>query len=215
MQTRFGEGRGSETGSTFLQGDTEDTTSGDCEQCILHHVQPGHGQLCAAAMRALENSELRAVLALAYLGGADRSVSCARQGDFAARTRRDAIAERIVCIQDDGPPNAHSFDKGAFLISNRFARTHELDVRNTDVRDDGRIRLRDFRQRRNFTRVIHANLPDSDFVPRRCLQDRSGQPNVIIEISFRLRNSKTAAQHRRAKIFGARLAVASGNRDYF
>src|SRR5437762_6731150 len=129
LQTRFGERRGSEAGSTLFQRDTEDTTSGYREQRILHHVQARHGQLCAAAMRALENSELCSVLALAYLGGADRSVSCARQGDFAARTRRDAIAERIVCIQDDGPPNAHSFDKGAFLISNSYARTHELDVR--------------------------------------------------------------------------------------
>src|ERR1041385_4075910 len=98
LQTRFRERRGSETGSALLQRDTEDTTSSDCEQRILHHVQTGHGQLCTATMRALENSELRSVLALAYFGGADCSVSCARQDNFGARTRGEARTERIVRI---------------------------------------------------------------------------------------------------------------------
>ena len=69
MQTRFGQRRGSETGSTFLQGDTEDTTSCDCEQRILHHVQTRNGELRAAAVRPFEDGEFRSVLALATLGG--------------------------------------------------------------------------------------------------------------------------------------------------
>jgi hypothetical protein len=44
-------------------------------------------------------------------------------------------------------PNANSFDKGAFH-QQLPARTHELDVRDTDVGDDGHIGRGDFRQRR-------------------------------------------------------------------
>ena len=55
----------------------------------------------------------------------------------------------------------------------------------------------------------------ADFILRRRFQNRARQPDVIIEIAFRFRDTELARQHRRGKIFGARLAVAAGNREHF
>ena len=71
-----------------------------------------------------------------------------------------------------------------------------------------------FRQRRNFAGMIHSDFPDRDFIPRCGLQNCSRQADVIVEISFRFRDSKSAGEHRCSKIFRARLAVASGDRDH-
>ena len=62
--------------------------------------------------------------------------------------------------------------------------------------------------------MIHADFPNSDFVLRRRLQNCSREANMIIEIAFCFRDSKTASQDRRGKIFRACFAVASRNRDY-
>src|ERR1051326_6437582 len=45
LQTRFGEMRGSKTGSAHFEKDTEGTTSGEREQSILNDVRAGWGQL--------------------------------------------------------------------------------------------------------------------------------------------------------------------------
>ena len=41
---------------------------------------------------------------------------------------------------------------------------HEFDMRDADVGDDGDIRRGELRQRRDFARMIHPDLPDADFV---------------------------------------------------
>jgi hypothetical protein len=38
-------------------------------------------------------------------------------------------------------------------------------MRDADVRNDGRVRGGDCCERGNFTRMIHADLPDRDLIP--------------------------------------------------
>ena len=83
-----------------------------------------------------------------------------------------------------------------------------------DVCDDGRIGRGDLRQRRDFAGMIHADLPNRDFVLRSCLQNRPRKTDVIVEIAFGLGDAEFSRQNRCGKIFRARLAVAAGNREH-
>ena len=59
-----------------------------------------------------------------------------------------------------------------------------------DVGDDGDVRRGNFRQRGDLARMIHPDLPNRDFILRRRVQNRVRQTDMIVEISFRLRDAK-------------------------
>ena len=62
--------------------------------------------------------------------------------------------------------------------------------------------------------MIHADLPNGDFILRRRFQNCSGEADMVVEISFCFCDSKTAGKDRRGEIFRACLAIASRNRDH-
>jgi hypothetical protein len=87
-------------------------------------------------------------------------------------------------------------------------------MRNTDVCNDADVGRGYFGQRRNFAGVIHSDFPNCDFVPRRGLQNRSRQADVIIKISLCFGDSKPPGENCRGEILRTGFAVASGYRDH-
>src|SRR5882724_10228530 len=75
LQTRFGKRRSDEAGGAILKGKTKDASGGNCEQCVLHHVQTRYRQLCAATVRSLQYRKVCSALALTDFAGTDRSGS--------------------------------------------------------------------------------------------------------------------------------------------
>ena len=125
---------------------------------------PGHRQLRAAAVRAFENGELGAARALSQIGRAQRSFVRSGKNHVCAWVRFAIIsAERIVRIQDQCPIRAERFGERAFFLRDRFARSHEFDVRDTDVRDDADIGRGDLGERSNLSRMIHSQFPKRRF----------------------------------------------------
>src|SRR6266566_3559354 len=104
-------------------------------------------------MRALENRKICSAPALIDLAGANRASSRAGENHFAARASRDPLRKRIVSVQNDRSFGANGLCKRAFLLRNSFARSHKLDMRDTNVCNDADVGRSYFRQRRNFTGV--------------------------------------------------------------
>jgi hypothetical protein len=88
-------------------------------------------------------------------------------------------------------------------------------MRDSDVGDDGDIRLRQAREGRDLAGMIHADLPDADLVPCPRLEHRLRQSHVIVEIAFRFCDAKTVRQNRRGEILRACFPVAAGDGDDF
>ncbi len=78
-----------------------------------------------------------------------------------------------------------------------------------------RIRRGDSRERGDFTGMIHADLPNSDFILRRRLQNGARKADVIVEVALSFGDAKFSTEDRSGKILRARLAVASGDRQDF
>src|SRR4029077_2160021 len=129
-------------------------------------MQARHWQLGAATMRALENCEICSSSTLANFTGSNIFRGGPGEKQLPPGAGRDAFAKWIVRIQDDRSLRADGLCESPFLLRNFFARTHELDVCQTNICDDGHIRDCQPCQRCNFTGMIHADLPDSYFVSR-------------------------------------------------
>ena len=121
---------------------------------------------------------------------ANSSVFCAGENHAGAATPGNAFAERIVCIQNHCSFSTDSFGQRAFFFRDRFPRSHELNVGNANVSDDGGIRRRNFREWRDFARMVHPNFPDRDFIPRCGFQNCAWQSDVIVEVALRFRDAK-------------------------
>ena len=78
----------------------------------------------------------------------------------------NARAKWIVRVQDDRPLFADRFRQRSLFRSNRFAAAHEFNMRETDIRDDCDIGSGELRQRGDFSRMIHSDFPNGDFVAR-------------------------------------------------
>ena len=135
------------------------------------------------------------------------------ENNLGAGAMRDRLVERIVAVQNHGPVAPDHFGEGAFFLRDRLPRTHELDVRDADVGDDAEIRRGQGGEGGDLAGVIHSQLPNCDFVSRSRLEHRPRQPDVIVEIAFGFRDTKTTRECGRDKILGAGLAVAAGDRD--
>ena len=167
LEPRFRERSGGEAGRAFFQRKAEGAAGRDRQHRVLHHVNPGHRQLRAAAMRAFQNRELAIRSALwLHLGRADGAILDSGQNDFGAGALGDAFAEWIVRIQNHRAIGADRFRQRAFFQRDRFAAAHEFDMREADVRDDRDIRRGEFRQRGDLARMIHPDFPDGDLVAR-------------------------------------------------
>ena len=177
-------------------------------------MQTGHGQLGAAAMRALENCEICSGSALSNFSSLNAAGIRTSQNHFPAHAGRDGLGKQVVRIQNDRSIGANSLSERRFLFCNFFAGTHELNVCHANICDDGYIGRRHFCQGRNFTRMVHADLPHTDLVCGGGLQNCSRQADMIIEVSFRFRDSKTVGQHCCCKVLCAGLAVASSDRNH-
>ena len=118
-----------------------------------------------------------------------------------------ALAEGIVGIQNNAAAPADRFRQCAFFLRNRFARSHEFDVRDADVGNDGGVRRGHSARARNLSRMIHPNFPDGDFVVRIRLQHGARQSDVIVEIAFGFRDSETLPKDRGREIFRAVLPL--------
>jgi hypothetical protein len=88
-------------------------------------------------------------------------------------------------------------------------------VRNADVRNNDNVRLGQSRQGCNFARMIHADLPNGDFMVRSRFQDGSRKTNVIVKVPFCFCDPKTAGKNGRSEIFRTGFAVASSYRNDF
>ena len=76
--------------------------------------------------------------ALGDFAGANRPGGCAGEDDFAARARRRCPSlNGSSAFKMTVPSGANRFGKRAFFLGDRFARSHELDVRDADIGDDG------------------------------------------------------------------------------
>ena len=136
------------------------------------------------------NSEPPAALANIFRPHA--AVIDAGEDRLRAGAARDAFAEGIVGVQDDRAVMRRPPLRARLFPRDRFAGTHEFDVREADVRDDGDVGRSDFREGRDLARMIHAQFPDRDFVLGIALQNRARQADVIVEIAFRFRDAKTS-----------------------
>ena len=87
-------------------------------------------------------------------------------------------------------------------------------MRSTNVGNDGGVGRSQLRQYRDLARMIHSDLPNSNFILGGRLQHCPRKADMIVEITLRFCNVKTAAENRRSEIFRARLAVASRDRDH-
>ena len=217
LQTRFGQRRGGEkTGGAFFERKAKER---DRQRRRASHfapcANPGTGncarQRCAPSK--MVNSDPFALWVISPAQTVPPVV--VRRKHFRARARGDFLAERIVRIQNDRSFGADRFGERAFLGGDRFARTHELDVRDADVRDDGGIRRGDFRERGDFAGMIHADFPNGDLIFRRRFQHGARKTDVIVEVAFRFRDAKIRRQHRGGKIFRAGFAVAAGDGEHF
>ncbi len=213
LQTRFRERRRGETRGAIFQRNAKGAAGGDGKDGVLHHVQARHGELRAAAMRPFQDGEFGAARGLGNIFRAHAALIDASENRLRARAARNAFAEGIVRVQDDRAVMSDGLRERAFFRGDRFAGTHEFDVREADVRDDGHVGRGDFREHRDLARVIHPQFPDRDFVLGVALQNRARQADVIVEIAFRFRDVKTSPECCRDKIFRARLAVAAGDGD--
>src|SRR5437868_1698465 len=63
--------------------------------------------------------------------------------------------------------------------------------------------------------MIHPDFPNGYLILGRGLQDRAWQANMIVEIALGFGDAKFPRENGRGEILGARLAVASGDREYF
>ena len=116
-------------------------------------------------------------------------------------------------IQNHGPIGADRFRERAFFQGDRFAAAHELDVRDTDVRDDPGVRRGDLREGGDLPGMIHPDFPNRDLVLGTGRQNGLRKSDVIVEIAFRLRDAKSTRERRGDKIFRAGLAVAARDGD--
>ena len=62
--------------------------------------------------------------------------------------------------------------------------------------------------------MIHPHFPNGYFILESGLQNGAWQANMIVEIAFGFRDAKFSREDRRGEILRARLAVASGDREY-
>ena len=165
-------------------------------------------------MGALENCELGAFGALADFNRAHGSTCRSSKHHFCACPRSDCLAEQIVGIQNHGSFRSYCFGQRPFFSGDCFARTQELDVRYADICNNRRVGGGDLRQLCDFAGMVHPDFPNGHFILGSGFQNGAWQPNVIVEIAFGFRDAKFSREDRRGEILRARLAVASGDREY-
>ena len=127
-------------------------------------------------MSALENRENLFRLPL-WLISLARILSRGRTGQnhFAARASRDALRKRIVRIQDRlfraAPTASASAPFSSAILSREPMNSMCATPMFVMMATSGAA---SFAKRRNLAGMVHADLPDSDFIPRRGLAESFG-----------------------------------------
>ena len=99
LQTRPGDRRRGETGGTLLERKTKNTTGGDGEKRVLHHVHPGHRQNRVATVRAFQNGEFRALAVWTISRACTSPPIDAGENDSRGRALRDGIGKFVAAFR--------------------------------------------------------------------------------------------------------------------
>ena len=131
----------------------------------------------------------------------------------ASRQRRHRLDVRIVGVQDDRPAGAGALDKFSLRGSNALETTEATHVGVAHTQLDGHIRGNDVRQVRDMAGTRRAHLQDQ--VSRRLvsLQDRQGQPDLVVERQFGGHRRPVSAHDLEEQVLRGRLAHGPRHRD--
>ena len=117
-------------------------------------------------VRSFQDCELGSVCTLLNINRADCAFFGSRKNHVSVSSARDLFAEGIVRIQNHRAIGANRLRQGTFFQRDRVSRSHELDVSDSDVGDDGCIRRCNSRERCNLAGMIHSDFPNCDFTLR-------------------------------------------------
>src|SRR5258708_4505132 len=118
---------------------------------------------------------------------------------------------RIVSIQDRGAIRGQGLDQLIFGARDAGDRLEIFQMYRGNVSDDADFRLRDFRQRTNFSGMRHAHFDYGYLVLRFELKQHKRQTEMIVEVALRLQHTKARAEYVRNGFLGCGLASGSGH----
>ncbi len=120
---------------------------------------------------------------------------------------------RVVGV-DDGPRRRAGLVEDLGLgVCDRIRGREESDVRVSDIGPHADVRLGNFDEPSDFSRVIHAQLHHRDVRPRRQLEQRERQADVVVQVPGVAIHRVSRREERRRCFLRRRLARASRNRD--
>ncbi len=145
---------------------------------------------------------------------ANLGVLAKAKGDDPARESLQARHHARVVGVEDGPRRRAGLVEDLGLgICDRIRGREESDVRVSDIGPHADVRLGNFDEPSDFSRVIHAQLHHRDVRPRRQLEQRERQADVVVQVPGVAIHRVSRREERRRCFLRRRLARASRNRD--
>ena len=119
---------------------------------------------------------------------------------------------RIVGVGDEHVLGVSGLENFGFRVGNRLGRLEEAEMGVANIGPHADVRFRDADQRANLSRMVHAQLDDSDLRPGPQLEQRERQTDVVVEIPLVPEDAITRRQKLRGDFLGRRLSGTSGDR---